>query len=139
MRAFLLMISLFSFLFGSGRAADGESADARAKRIEGDRAVIQSLKEHHSDLSKPHRIEFHFVGYDHAKVIAASEEGAKMGFELSKIDTLADKQGVQYWYFDLIRDVVPSEKNVTPVTARMAELGRKHGIEYDGWGCLIVK
>jgi regulator of RNase E activity RraB len=137
------MISLFSFLFGSAQASDasgsGESKEERAVRLKKDRDVLKALANAGSDVSKPHEIEFHFVGYDEAKISAVAEEGKKMGYRVSKIDSLADKKGRKYWYFDLIQSVVPSEKNVFSHSEAMTALGKRHDVEFDGWGCLIVK
>ena len=137
----ITMISLFSFLFGSTHAADasGETKEELALRLRKDREVLKALANAHSDLSKPHEIEFHFVGYDEAKISAVAEDGKKMGYCVSKISTLADKQDRKYWYFDLVKSVVPSEKNVFSHSAAMTALGKRHDVEFDGWGCLVVK
>ena len=142
-RTSIIMISLFSFLFGSPPASDaspaGETKEEYALRLKKDREVLKALANAGSDLSKPHEIEFHFVSYDEAKILAVAEEGKKMGYRVSKIDSLTDKEGRKYWYFDLIQSVVPSEKNVFSHSGAMTALGRRHDVEFDGWGCLIVK
>ena len=134
------MISLFSFLFGSSHAsAAGESKEERSVRLQKDREVLQALANAKSDLTKPHEIEFHFVSYEEAKILAVAEEGKKMGYRVSKIGSLVDKKDRNYWYFDLIQDVVPSEKNIFSHSEAMTALGKKHNVEFDGWGCLVVK
>lgn len=92
-----------------------------------------------SNLTKPHRIEFHFVSYNESKTTALAEDGKKMGYRISSVDSLVDANAKQYWFFDLIQDVVPSEKNVFSHTEIMAKLSKKYGAEFDGWGCHIVK
>jgi len=84
------MISLFAFLFGAADAL-GETRTERATREKKDREVLSALVKAGSDLSKPHRIEFHFVGYDEAKITSLVEEGRKMGYAVSSIDTMADR------------------------------------------------
>jgi regulator of RNase E activity RraB len=137
----ITMIALFAWLFGSAHAIDvtGESTSETAARIKGDRAVITALADAKSNLSKPHEIEFHFVGYSESKLSALAEEGKSLSYRVSKIDSLVDKGGRPYWFFDLIRDIVPTEKNIVSHTAIMAALARKHGAEYDGWGCQVVQ
>lgn len=132
------MISIFGFLLGSAGAQD-ETRSERSTRERKDREVLRELSKAGSDLSKPHRIEFHFVGYDEAKVLALAEEGRKAGYSVSFIDSLADKDARKYWYFDLIQDVIPTEKGIFAHTAVMTKLAKKYAVEFDGWGCLIVK
>ena len=125
--------------FASMKNATTETKEERMTRLQADRDVLKSLANAGSNLKKTHEIEFHFVSYDKAKIIAVAEEGNKMGYRVSKIDTLNDKQARQYWYFDLIQSVVPSEKNIFSHTEIMTNLAKKHSVEFDGWGCLIVK
>jgi regulator of RNase E activity RraB len=140
---FVIMLSLFSFLSGSTHASEapatGETKQKRAVRLQKDHEVLKALADAGSNLSKPHEIEFHFVGYDEAKISAVAKEGKKMGYRASKIDRLADKKGRKYWYFDLIQSVVSSEKNVFAHSETITALGKKHDVEFDGWGCLIVQ
>lgn len=138
MHRYILMISLLAFLFGAADAL-GETRVERATREKKDREVLSALIKAGSDLSKPHRIEFHFVGYDEAKITSLVEDGRKMGYEVSSIDTMADRDARKYWYFDLIQDVIPSEKNMFSHTEVMAKLAKKYAVEFDGWGCLVVK
>lgn len=116
-----------------------ETKEERMTRLQADRDVLKSLANAGANLKKPHEIEFHFVCYDKAKITAVAEEGKKMGYRVSKVDTLSDKQARQYWYFDLIQSVVPSDKNIFLHTEIMANLAKKHAVEFDGWGCLTVK
>ncbi len=138
---YIIMISLFSFLFGSARALDAtsETQKERAVRLEKDREVLKALANAGSDLSKPHEIEFHFVSYEEAKIMEVAKEGKTMGYRVSKIGNLVDKQGQNYWYFDLIQSVVPAEQNIFSHSEAMTALGKEHDVEFDGWGCLIVK
>jgi regulator of RNase E activity RraB len=116
-----------------------ETIEERMTRLQADRDVLKSLVNSGSNLKKPHEIEFHFVSYDKTTITAVAVEGKKMGYRVSKIDTLKDKQARQYWYFDLIQSIVPSEKNIFSQTEIMTNLAKKHAVEFDGWGCLIVK
>lgn len=104
-----------------------------------DREVIAALANAKSNLNKPYEIEFHFVGYSKSKLSALSEEGKSLGYRVSKIDTLVDEKVRRYWFFDLIQGIVPTEKNVVSDSAIMAALARKHGAQYDGWGCQVVQ
>ena len=48
-------------------------------------------------------------------------------------------EGRDYVYFDLVKPTVPSIQNITPETTAMLEAAARFGVEYDGWGCGVVK
>lgn len=135
------ILSLFAPLSGitAPNKAPTETKGERTIRMQKDREVLKSLADAGSNLKKPHEIEFHFVGYEKAKITAVAEDGKKMGYRLSKIDSLNDEKNRKYWYFDLIQSLIPSEKNIYSHTEAMTLLAKKHAVEFDGWGCLIVK
>jgi hypothetical protein len=137
----------FSFLFGNGRnkrtgkqldPAD-ETSQARSLRLNKDRQVIEVLRMAGSDLRKPHTLEHHFVTYDRGKIDGLVADDLAAGYTVSKISTLNDKSGRPYWYFDLIKPVVPEEEIVFAESLRMTTVGKRHGIAYDGWGCPVER
>jgi len=135
------IFSLFGFrpVVGASDIASAETKEERATRTQKDRDVLTALSNAGSNLKRPHEIEFHFVSYDKTRITAVADEGKKMGYQISDIDTLNDEQNGQYWYFDLLDSVVPSEENIFARTKIMTNLAKKHSVEFDGWGCLIVK
>ena len=137
----IYIIALFAWLFGSAHAGDvsGESQAEMTARIHGDREVIKALADAQSNLKKAHEIEFHFIGYNETKISMLANDGKSRGYRVSSIDTMVDKDGRRYWYLDLIGSIVPTEQNIVSNTAIMAALARKHGVEYDGWGCQVVQ
>jgi regulator of RNase E activity RraB len=148
----VLFMGIWAFLLGgcrerakSGAAtapaqtAPVESAQEEAKRRDDDRGVIHALRNAGSDLSKPHALEHHFITYDRAKADAVISDELAAGYKASAISTLNDKSGRQYWYFDLVKSVAPKEETVFAESLRMTQLAKKHGVDFDGWGCAIVK
>jgi len=138
---FAQILSLFAPLSGmtAPNKVPTETKGERTIRMQKDREVLKSLVDAGSNLKKSHVIEFHFVGYEKAKITAVAEEGKKMGYRVSKIDSLNDEKNWKYWYFDLIQSVIPSEKSIFSHTEALTLLAKKHAVEFDGWGCLIVK
>jgi regulator of ribonuclease activity B len=143
----LLLMGIFSFLFGDGcskptgnqPSPEVETSRAKSLRLNKDRQVIKTLRMAGSDLRKPHKLEHHFVTYDRGKIDGLAADDLAAGYTVSKISTLKDKSGKPYWYFDLIKPVVPKEETIFSESLRMTTLGRRHGIDYDGWGCLVEK
>ncbi len=116
-----------------------ETKEERARRLQDDLDVLRALAKAGSNLHKPHEIEFHFVGPEKTKLEAVAEEGKKKGYRVSKIDTLTDEQARNYWFFDLIQSIVPTDKNISSHTEFMTKLAKKHSVMFDGWGCPVVK
>jgi regulator of RNase E activity RraB len=121
------------------QAAPVETAEEEAKRRDDDRGVIQALRNAGSDLNKAHALEHHFITYNRSKADAVISDELAGGYKASAVSTLNDKSGTQYWYFDLVKSVVPAEETVFAESLRMTRLAKKHEVEYDGWGCVVVK
>lgn len=106
----------------------------RAKDVD----VLRALADAGADLSKPHSLEHHFICPDREaaqRVIAwAVDAGYSPGEVLD-----GEWEGRKYAYFDLIKHTVPTIENVSSQTGAMLEVAAKYGVEYDGWGCAVVK
>lgn len=134
------LLLLFALALPITQAAEPEeSKDEIATRIAGDRDVLKALASAKSNLSKPHAIEFHFVARSEAAAKALAKEGKSLGYTVSEIDGMIDNDNKKYWFFDLVQNIVPSEENVFAHTKQMAALGKKHEVQYDGWGTPVVK
>jgi regulator of ribonuclease activity B len=132
---------LFALTLSVVQAADPteETKDEIAARIAGDRDVLKALASAKSNLSKPHAVEFHFVATSESSAKALAKEGKSLGYTVSELDAMVDDDGKKYWFFDLVQTIVPSEENVLAHTKQMTELGKKHAVQYDGWGAAVVK
>jgi regulator of ribonuclease activity B len=137
----VLLMTIFSFLFGPRAAEPGriETKQEEASRLKKDRLVLKALRDAGSNLSKPHRLEHHFVTYHRAEADAVIADKAAAGYEVSEVQTLKDERGRDYWYFDLVRAVVPEERAIFAETLRMTTLEKDHDVLYDGWGCGVEK
>ncbi len=114
------------------------SREVLDQRRANDLLVIQALGNAGSDLSKPHSLEHHFVCQTRELAEPALAWGIAEGYEASPV-TEAEFEGREYVYFDLVKSTVPAIENITPQTTAMLEIAARHEIEYDGWGCAVVK
>jgi len=103
-----------------------------------DEQVLRALVDAGSDLTKPHVLEHHFVCADGAAAKPVVVWAAAAGYEASRVSEGKSK-GHRRAYFDLVKRTVPTMANITSQTTTMLELAAKYGINYDGWGCEVVK
>lgn len=134
-------MGIFSFLFSSSgdEPNNVKTKQETAQRQNKDRQTIKALRDAGSNLSKPHTLEHHFVTYERAKADVVVADQLATGYKVSEISTLNDKSGKPYFYFDLIKPIVPDEKLIFAESLRMTTLEKKHGVLYDGWGCGVEK
>ena len=109
-------------------------AGQRAK----DEQVIRALAEAGADMSKPHALEHHFVCPSRAAAEPAVAWGRASGYKPSPVSE-GEFEGKKYVYFDLVRETVPTIANITAQTTVMLQIAAKNGLDYDGWGCEVVK
>lgn len=119
-------------------ASGVETRAQRAARERLDRQVLTSMREAGADLRKPHALEHHFLVYDRDLVDAVLADELAVGYTQSEV-VEGEDQGLPYWYFDLIKAIVPEEQAVFAETLRMNTLAAKYGVTYDGWGCNIER
>ena len=136
-------MGIFSFLLGSCGGEPGgngiETKQETAHRQAKDRQTIKALRDAGSNVAKPHNLEHHFVTYERAKADAVIADELAAGYKVSEVSTLNDKSGKPYFYFDLIKATVLKEAIIFAESLRMTTLEKKHGVLYDGWGCLVEK
>jgi regulator of RNase E activity RraB len=116
-----------------------ETKQEEAQRHTKDKQTIKALRDAGSDLTRPHTLEHHFVTYERSKADAVLADKLAVGYKVSKISSLKDETGKTYWYFDLIKAVVPTDQNIFAESLRMTTLEKKYGVLYDGWGCEVEK
>lgn len=114
------------------------SEAALMRRRDLDEQVLRRLAEAGSDLTKPHSIEHHFVCSERSSATPVLSFGASAGYQPSPVaeNTFA---GQPHFTFDLVRVCVPTLAAITEQTRAMMEIATKHGLEYDGWGCMVVE
>jgi len=103
-----------------------------------DNASIEALKAAGSDVTKPHTFEHHFYSTSKGNLENLSNEGKRLGYTVGLVHTTSG-QGQDYWYTDLLKDVIPDIKNITQETTLMLNLAGKYGADYDGWSCGVVE
>jgi regulator of RNase E activity RraB len=64
--------------------------------------------------------------------------GASLGFEPSRVVEQRDS-GQTYFSVDLVRVAVPTAAEISAQTRTMLALAATCRVEYDGWGCMVVK
>jgi regulator of RNase E activity RraB len=114
------------------------SAQVLAHQRVKDEQVIRVLADAGSDLSRPHSLEHDFVCPNRAAAEPVVAWGRAAGYEPSPISD-GEWKGRAYAYFDLVKSTVPKIANITPQTTSMLEVAEWYGIEYDGWGCEVVR
>lgn len=111
-----------------------ELASQRTK----DEQTLRALRSSGSDLAKAHAIEHHFVCADRDAserfaVWARAVPGRVNGPHAQEY------RGKEYFTCDVVRETVPTIETVTSHTIEMLEAASRLGVEYDGWGCSVVK
>jgi hypothetical protein len=114
------------------------SEEALAPQREKDQAVLRALEDARSDLSKPHSIEHHFICSTAMLAESVRTRGASLGFEPSRVVEQRDS-GQTYFSVDLVRVAVPTAAEISAQTRTMLALAATCRVEYDGWGCMVVK
>jgi regulator of RNase E activity RraB len=102
-----------------------------------DLAVLEALKRHHSDTSRPHRVEHHFITESKTGGAELLAWAGLHGFEVSSLQQ-GKWEGRRYYYFDLIKATIPTIENISGDTGLMLRLAAEFECTYDGWGCGLV-
>ena len=102
-----------------------------------DLQTISALKKAGSNMSKPHKLEHHFVSKNKASLEALRNHAISRQHQVSEIFST----GLLFktHFFDIIIDAVPTVEDITPATTAMHQLAAEHSCSYDGWGCEVVK
>jgi len=95
--------------------------------------AIKKLEESGLDITKEYQIEFWFYSDEQSAIKNLAEELENRMFQVHVSETEQDP-----------RFVVRALKSMTPVLSDLQDLrkdfnslAKKHGVEYDGWGCNI--
>src|SRR5262245_58596952 len=118
--------------------ATSAGAQTQAFRDEAaaDAQVIESLRAHGSDLTKPHPTRYYFYFKDEQSARAASTELEQQGFKLERLG-LAPKKNE--WLVLTSKPTIPSLPVVSAITSELNALARKHSGVYDGWEAAVTK
>lgn len=101
-----------------------------------DAAVIESLRDAGSDLSKPHKIDFFFYFPDQASAEAAGGELQRLGYRVVGLAPTSDESA---WHLQAFRSMVPELVAMNQSTRDLEALAARHGGDYDGWGTSVVE
>lgn len=114
--------------------------EPKNEREAADIEVIQQLKSAGSNFNKEHNIEHNFMFYGtECTANDAIEELKLQGYELTELTKDKHLNGEEYFYFSAIKPLFIKDKVIFEETYKMEQIGKKYKIEYDGWGCEIVK
>jgi hypothetical protein len=100
------------------------------------RRVCDALEENGDALTQPREIDHWAYFPDAAARDAYVAEAAGHGFEV-RVLSEPDKDagyGAQLWRVD-----VPSAREIDDVTLALFNIAEKHGGDYDGWECVVVR
>ncbi len=100
-----------------------------------DLAVLDTLKRHHSDMSKPHM--HHFLTESKTGGTELREWAGRNGFRVSPLQP-GEWEGRRYYCFDLVKPTIPTIENISPDTGLMLRLAAEFECTYDGWGCEVI-
>jgi regulator of RNase E activity RraB len=130
-----LIVSQSSITFGGESMITQEILNHQKEK---DEKTIEALVRNNSNIMKAHSIEHHFYFFTQETAQKLSQEGKELGYQVSRL-TEDNHEGSVYWYFDFIKNVVPTIENISQETTLMLNLAHKYDAEYDGWGCNIVE
>ena len=97
-----------------------------------DNSVVSKLVEVGSDPTKPHSLEFVFLGDGRGLKAVASELRERGYAPLGKLD-FAGGQIV------MVKSMPLNVKAIFGESKQHARLAKSHGVQYDGWGTAVVK
>lgn len=101
------------------------------------RRVCDALEHNGDALTEPREIDHWAYFPDAAARDAYVAEAAGQGFKLrvlSQADDEDPRYGAQLW-----REDVPSPREIDGITIALLNIAEKHGGEYDGWECVVVR
>ncbi len=101
-----------------------------------DTLTIKALNDNGSNMDKLHEIEHHFVSKN-KKNISQLFAAVKDKYNVSEI--LSTGLIFKTYFFDIIKETVPTIENISPDTKMMNEFANQYSCDYDGWGCGVEK
>ena len=141
------LLSLLIVFVASCSGADGPESDSAlgpvSAEVQGEQAyddarVLRALADAGSDLSQAHDLEHHFVCTEPAAAEPVLAWAVAHGFTPSAV-TEDEFEGEAYAWFDLVKPTLPELEIVTQDTLAMRGLEARFDVEYDGWGCQVVR
>jgi len=107
------------------------------KQIHPDVEVLENMRQHGSDMSRPHPIDYYlyFPVEEQARAAASSLQG--VGYDILRVEVGAGADGK--WLVLAQKTLVPSAEDVIASTDQMEALAARHGGEFDGWEAPILR
>ena len=102
----------------------------------GDLQVIESLKKHGSDVSRPHPIDFYLYFPSESAARRACSSLTSGGFTALRVSQL---DASSPWLCLVQKTLVPTDEALTEIRSRLTAIASKLGGEYDGWEAPILK
>lgn len=104
--------------------------------LEQDASVVASLKQHGSDLSKLHNVDFFLILPNRSAADAVASELKVQGYSIREMNRVPESES---WEVHAQRKVAPQLETMQGLTIELTQLAAKYGGSYDGWGTEIVK
>ena len=105
------------------------------KNRDADEAVLERLRQHGSDLSKLHKIDFFFILPHQAAAEKIGESLAKEGFEVEVTESTESDD----WSCCVTMKMVPELANLRALRRSFRNLAESLDGTYDGWGTEVEK
>lgn len=134
-----LVILFFAISPKNNIPVGAETAQEKKDREQGDMVIINKLKEAGTDPYKIHKIEHHFNVKDKKTVATLSNELKQLGYEVNDATLEEVAPGEKMLTFDAVGSNILDPDVIFKESEKMELLARKYGVQYDGWGCMVVK
>jgi len=95
--------------------------------------AIKKLEESGLDITKEYQIEFWFYADEEAAVTNLAEELENRMFQVHVSETEQDPRFV----VRALKSMTPDLSDLQGLRKDFNSLAKKHGAEYDGWGCNV--
>lgn len=120
----LLLVALAS---GCAKPQESEHPDVQ---------VLENMRKHGSDLSKPHPLDFYlyFPEEQGARTAAAALQLAQ--YEILRVEP---GESGRNWLVLAQKVMVPARERVISTTNQLEKLAVDHGGEFDGWEAPILR
>lgn len=106
----------------------------KKKPLSPDGQVIEQLRQHGSDLSKLHEIDFFFYFPEQMAADRVAGKLTMIGFSAEA--SLSTKGDI--WVVQAKKAMVPVLADLEELTVRFKKIAADENGDYDGWGCPIV-
>lgn len=110
--------------------------DAAEWRWIKNRHVVEQLAQHGDDNDTPRPIDHHVAFPDADARRAFADAAEQLGFSVDGIDEAASDGSFR---LHLVREDPATMQHIHGITLELSDLAERHGGDYDGWGCPVMK